>query len=53
MDKTLVVKVELPNPGSLVVASPGDPSARPTSGGLRIPARSAAVVNGKNEVKQT
>lgn len=42
--KAITAKVELPNPGKLVVATPERPSARPTGGTLQIPARSAAVV---------
>jgi hypothetical protein len=36
--------VELPNPGKLVVATPEQPTAQPTSGTLKVAARSAAVV---------
>jgi hypothetical protein len=43
-EKTLTVKVELPSPGSLMVATPEDLTAQPISGVLQIPARSAAVV---------
>jgi hypothetical protein len=43
-EKTVSAKVELPNPGRLVVATPEQPDARPTSGMLEIPPRSAAVV---------
>jgi hypothetical protein len=43
-EKTVSAKVELPNPGHLVVATPEQPDARPTSGMLEIPPRSAAVV---------
>ncbi len=42
--RTISATVELPNPGQLVVATPEDPDARPTSGKLTIPPRSAAVV---------
>jgi hypothetical protein len=42
--KSIGVKVDLPNPGKLVVATPEQPEASPTSGTLRIPARSAAVL---------
>ena len=38
------VKVDLPNPGKLAVATPEQPEASPASGTLRIPARSAAVL---------
>jgi hypothetical protein len=43
-DKSIRAVVSLPNPCSLVYATPEDPDSRPTSGTLRIPARSAAVV---------
>lgn len=43
-EKTITVKVDVPNPGTLVVATPERPEAQPTSGTLRIPARSAAVI---------
>ena len=43
-DKTVRAKLELPNPGRLVVATPEQPDVRPTSGVLEIPPRSAAVV---------
>jgi hypothetical protein len=36
--------VELPNPGRLVMVSPEKPDTQPTSGEVKIPARSAAVV---------
>ena len=42
--KTIAAKLDLPNPGRLMCASPEDPEARPTSGVLRVPARSAVVV---------
>ncbi len=42
--KTITAKVELPNPGRLVVATPEQPDALPASSTVRIPARSAAVV---------
>jgi Domain of unknown function (DUF6259) len=38
------ITLELPNPGSLVTATPEQPEAQPTSGATRIPARSAIVV---------
>ena len=44
LNKAITAKVELPNPGKLVVATPEHPDAQPTSGTLKIPARSAAVV---------
>ncbi len=43
-DETVRATVELSNPGRLVVATPEQPDARPTSGVLEIPPRSAAVV---------
>jgi hypothetical protein len=43
-DKTITAKVDLPNPGSLVVASPEQQEGRPTSGSVTIPPRSAAVI---------
>jgi Domain of unknown function (DUF6259) len=42
--KPITAKVNLPNPGKLVVATPEYPDAQPTTGTLQIPARSAAVV---------
>ena len=42
--QTITAKLELPNTGSLVMATPEQPDARPTSGTLQIPARSVAVV---------
>ncbi|HEY2081285.1 MAG TPA: DUF6259 domain-containing protein, partial [Verrucomicrobiae bacterium] len=38
--KAITAKIELPNPGKLVVATPEHPGARPTGGTLEIPARS-------------
>ncbi|MGD0871722.1 MAG: hypothetical protein ABSB88_19385 [Bryobacteraceae bacterium] len=43
-EKSVTARVQLPNPGRLVVATPEQPDARPTSGTLEIPPRSAAVV---------
>jgi hypothetical protein len=40
----ITASVELPNHGALTVATPEQPDARPTSGTLKIPARSVAVV---------
>ncbi len=40
----ITAKVQLPNPGQLTMATPEQPDARPTSGTLEIPPRSAAVV---------
>lgn len=42
--KTVAAKVDLPHPGRLLMATPEQPDAVPTSGRLIIPARSAAVV---------
>lgn len=42
--KTVTVKLDLPNAGSLVVATPEQQDAQSTSGTVTIPARSAAVV---------
>jgi Domain of unknown function (DUF6259) len=42
--KPITAVVKLPNPGTLVVATPENPDAVPTDGTLQIPARSAAVV---------
>jgi hypothetical protein len=42
--RSIAAKVDLPNPGRLVVATPEQPDAQPTSGTLQIPARSAVVV---------
>ena len=41
--KTIMAKVDLPNSGSLVVATPEQPDTQSTSGTLQIPARSAAI----------
>jgi Domain of unknown function (DUF6259) len=42
--KAITVRVELPNAGKLVLASPERPESQPMTGPLQIPARSAAVV---------
>jgi len=42
--KAITARVDLPNPGKLVVATPEHPGAKVTDGTLKIPARSAAVV---------
>jgi hypothetical protein len=42
--KSINAKVELPNTGKLVVATPENPDAKPSTGLLKIPARSAAVI---------
>jgi hypothetical protein len=44
LNKAITATVELPNPGKLVVATPEQPTAQPTSGTLKVAARSAAVV---------
>jgi len=43
-EKAITVEVDVPNPVSLVVATPERPDAQPTSGTVQIPARSAAAV---------
>lgn len=43
-NKAINATVELPNSANLVVATPEHPQARPTTGVLRLPARSAAVL---------
>lgn len=43
-NKTIAAQVELPNPGKLMVATPENPEAKPTTGNIQIPARSAAVI---------
>jgi len=43
-ENPISAKVGLPNPGKLVVATPEQPDALPTTGTLQIPPRSAAVV---------
>jgi len=42
--KSITAKVDLPNPGKFVVATPEQPEASSTSGVLQIPARSVAVL---------
>lgn len=42
--KTISVKVNLPNPGRFVAATPEQPDAQPNPGVLTVPARSAAVL---------
>lgn len=42
--RAITAKVELPNAGKLMLATPEQPEAAPTTGTLTIPARSAAVV---------
>lgn len=43
-DKAITAKVDLPNPGRLIWATPEQPDGGLTTGMLQIPARSAAVV---------
>lgn len=43
-NKPITAKLDLPHSNNLVVATPEDPDARPTTGTIEIPARSAAVV---------
>jgi hypothetical protein len=43
-DREITATVDVPNAGQLVVATPEQPEAQPTTGTVRIPARSAAVV---------
>lgn len=42
--RPISVKVELPNQDKFTIATPEDPDARPSSGPIRIPARSAVVL---------
>jgi hypothetical protein len=42
--KAIMAKVDLPNPGSLVMATPEQLETRPVTGTASIPARSAAVI---------
>lgn len=42
--KAISATVTLPHAGNLVIATPDDPNAQPTTGGIQIPARCAAVV---------
>ena len=42
--RAITARVELPHPGTLLLATPEEPDARPTTGTVQIPARSAAVV---------
>jgi hypothetical protein len=42
--KPIKATIELPNPGTLMAATPEQPDAQPVSGPLRIPARSVVVV---------
>ena len=44
LSKAITTTVELPNARQLVVATPEEPTAQPTSGKLQIPARAAAVL---------
>ena len=43
-EKQITAKVNLPNAGSLVTATPEQPDAQPATGTLQIPARSVAVL---------
>ena len=44
LSKAITAKVDLSQPGNLVVATPEEPDAKPSDGTLKIPARSAAVL---------
>jgi len=44
LKRPISAEVSLPNQGKLVLATPEDPDARPSSGPIQIPARSAAVL---------
>lgn len=44
VDKAITASVKMPNAGKLVIATPEQPDAEPTTGELQIPARSAAIV---------
>lgn len=43
-ENAITAKVSIPNPGSLIVATPEQPEGQQTTGTVQIPARSAAVV---------
>jgi hypothetical protein len=43
-NKAMIANVTLPNVGTLMVATPEDPDAKPCDGTVSIPARSAAVI---------
>lgn len=43
-DAAITAKVTLPNPGSLIEATPEEPEGKPSNGTLQIPARSAVVL---------
>ena len=43
-DKAITVKVDLPNAGKLIAATPENPDGESTTGALQIPARCAAVI---------
>lgn len=43
-NRAITAQVDLPHPARLVMATPEQPDAQPTTGTLQIPARSAAVV---------
>ncbi len=42
--RAIAAQVNLPNPGSLIVATPEQPGGQPSNGTLHIPPRSAAVL---------
>ena len=42
--RPITATLDLPNPGTLLAATPEDPDAKPFSGSLSIPARSAVVI---------
>jgi len=42
--KAITARVNFTHPARLVVATPEQPDAQPTTGTIQIPARSAAVV---------
>ena len=43
-DKSITAKVEIPNAGTLLAATPEQPEAHQTNGTIQVPARSAAVI---------
>lgn len=43
-DRPIAVSVQLNHPGKLVLVTPEEPEARPISGAIKIPRRSAAVI---------
>lgn len=44
VDKAITANVRVPDAGKLIVATPEQPDAEPTTGTLQIPSRSAAIV---------